>query len=148
MAKKTEVAKTSDLDRHIGTDWKAAHGIWAHVPSPAPVQIATPTDLVASFTWDAGWHDIDLTAQTSATARWAIMAVACRNYQANLDAIPQFGKYGETTAYIILRSTQADDDDAVGSVVWIPMDNQQRFSYKLPSNSVAGYRVMNLLGYV
>jgi hypothetical protein len=148
MAKKTEVAETSDLDRHISTDWKAAHGIWGHVPSAAPIQIATPMDLMASFTWDAGWHDIDLTAQTSATARWAIMAVACRRTGGNMDVPPQFGKYGETTAYIILRSTEADDDNATGSVVWIPMDSQQRFSYKLPSNSLDSLRIMNLLGYV
>ncbi len=150
--KKSPVAASSDLDGHISANPRVAHGVWNMVrpliAATIPAVVDTPTDLVSAFTWDDAWHDMDLSAYTSATARWAIMAVGCRRTIGNYDADPQFGKYGGTTAYITLRATNADDDMGTGSVVWIPMDSAQRFSYRLPSNDTSAQRVMNLLGYV
>ena len=31
MAKRTEVAKSSDLDAHVSADWKCVHGIWSKI---------------------------------------------------------------------------------------------------------------------
>jgi hypothetical protein len=152
MAVKKQVATSSDLDAHIREDWKLVHGIWTNIrpalAAAVPTQIATPTDLVSVFTWDGSWHDADLSSYMVSTARWAILSIGCRRTIGNMSDAPQFGKYGETTAYIVCRSTQADDDDAFGGVLWVPMDTAQRFSYKLPSNDLAGNRVLYLLGYV
>jgi hypothetical protein len=68
-----EVAKKSDLDFHLGQDWKVAHDIWKnaknYVDNSIPVWVEDVRDL--SITSDGNWHELTI----NTNARIAVIGI-------------------------------------------------------------------------
>lgn len=99
---------------------------------------------VITLTWDYVKRTLDLTAQTSAAARWALVSV----YWARNDSTDSFWwyYYGDASAIIQLCSDKIGGQNYYqGSAMWIPLDSQQRVYYRAPANTQA--REVILYGY-
>jgi hypothetical protein len=150
-------ATKRELRAHIDEDYKKAHNLWTSIQAlvaaggtGVPTVISPPTNVLSLFTWDAAWHNMaSIASYTSSTARWAIISITAGRAASYPDSMLLFSIYGGTTAYITLQTNKITDHAwYLGQVVWIPMDAQQRFAYKFPSNDLSGQRSAYLLGYV
>ena len=151
-----ETASTADLNAHKAESWRDAHHIWAdvkaYIDARTLVQI-TAVDITSLFTWDGGQHTLDLTANTSATARWAIISYYVAGIGGDVMDPLVFRTVGGATNIIQIIGDKHFIDTADGSIfaprfgaggLWIPLDSNHKVDYIAPAWDT---KQIFLLGY-
>lgn len=122
-----------------------------YLPKGASVRELSPIvqcgRTVLTLTWDNTVRTLDLTSDTSAYARWALIHVA---FWRTSDYAEDFYwyEYNETSNHIVrITSNQIGSSNfRANGCSWLPLDSEQRINYKAPS-STSGNEVI-LFGYI
>lgn len=148
MGIKERKASRQSLESHETQDFKTAHGIWGEIKKILPVMISPADDITDQFAWAGAWENIDLAAETSSSARWAILSFIIEKGSDFLLPI-YIGPYGTTDdanrTIELGGPTPASTNYYFGGVFWIPMDGFQRFAIKTRAGATTKY--VYLLGY-
>ena len=91
---------------------------------------------VLTLTWDNTVRTLDLTGDTSATARWALIHVWAERAADFTDEFFWF-YYNETANHIVrIASNQIGTENyQISGCCWLPLDSEQRINYKAPANT-------------
>jgi len=91
--------------------------------------------VVLTLTWDATYRDLDLSSQTSNTARWAMVSV---HFTRTADFTDDFfwRENGRTLPCVRLTSNQVGSENyRVGGMSLVPLDRNQIVEYNAPANT-------------
>lgn len=110
-------------------------------------KVVQKSRTVLSLTWDNTVRTLDLTSDTSATARWALIHVWAERTS---DFTTEFFwyYYNETTNHIVrIASNEIGSANyQISGCCWLPLDSDQRINYKAPSNTNSNEAI--LFGYM
>ena len=102
--------------------------------------------VVLTLTWDATYRDIDLSSQTSNTARWAMVSVY---FMKAADFTDDFywRENGRTLPCVRLTSDHIGRENyRVGGMSLVPLDRNQIVEYNAPANT--NIRSVVIYGYI
>jgi hypothetical protein len=145
-----ELAKQTDLEFHLKTDWHVVHGLWDQIRAfldrkVSAKQKSPATDIGSSLTCDDAWHDFDFTSLTSSTATWAILSIYF--WKNDFTDPVMFGPPGttaDTNATIWIPILYYGDENYYGGgFILLPLTGQKA-AYHIP---VVGKKII-LLGYI
>jgi hypothetical protein len=74
--KESELVKQSELKQHLAEDPKTAHRILALL-GPYCWRFVEIAPVTLTLTWDNSYHDVDVSANVSATAKMVTLRVKC-----------------------------------------------------------------------
>lgn len=107
------------------------------------VQLSATT---LTLTWDATTNTLDLTSQTSASARWAYISVWWRRAGDSTDDFLWYYYDDDANPIITLSSDNIGSSNyRQGSAMTVPLDSEQRVKYNAPANTTT--RLVVLYGY-
>jgi len=110
---------------------------------PVFVPVDAPTAI--TLTWDGALNTLDLTAQTSASARWAFLSVKAVRTADFTDPFYWYTYAGNLIATIASNQIGTENYQISGFGC-LPLDSEQRIKYDAPANTNS--RECYLYGYI
>ena len=110
-----------------------------------PVFVPVDAPTVIALTWDGAQNTLDLTAQTSAYARWALLSVKAARTADFTDPFYWYTYAGNLIATIASNQIGSENYQISGFGC-LPLDSEQRIKYDAPASTNS--RECYLYGYI